>query len=272
MDHRSGTYRVARDTTVADAEVIDAWERDGFLVFDSLVGGQDLEELRNAYDELLAVEALDELNRMLGGITRQIMMPSMLHGGFESNAALDAAAQMIEPIVGATVKVFDMLIFKPPGHPHETPWHQDVAYGGMPAAPAGTTIRSTMMQFWVALDDVDAENGCMHFVPGVHQQPSLPHVVAAGDGDDPARLLALEDPIADLPLGTAVSAPLRAGGATVHGYGTPHYTPPNRSIDRPRRAYIFNLASKAEFTEVDLRDLDGAQITSVGDERGTHEL
>lgn len=259
MDYRSAPYRVPRDTTVADAAVVDAWERDGFLVFDELVDGQDLADLRDAYDELLAVEALDELNRMLGGITRQIMMPSMLHSGFESNAALDAAAEMIEPIVGETVKVFDMLIFKPPGHPHETPWHQDVAYGGMPAAPAGTTIRSTMMQFWVALDDVDTENGCMHFVPGVHKQPSLPHVVAAGDPDDSARLLAIDDPESDLPLGTGVSAPLRAGGATVHGYGTPHYTPSNRSADRPRRAYIFNLASKAEFDGLDLSELERSQ-------------
>jgi len=251
MVYQSATYRVACDTTVADAEVIDAWERDGFLVLDSLVDGQDLADLREAYNELLAEETLTDLNRMLGGITRQIMMPSAMHSRFESNAALDAAAKMIEPIVGDTIKVFDMLIFKPPGHPHETPWHQDIAYGGMPAAPAGTLIHSTMMQFWVALDDVDAENGCMHFIPGVHENPSLPHVVAFGEPDDSARLLAIEDPT-DLPLGSGVAAPLQAGGATVHSYATPHYTPPNRSLARPRRAYIFNLASAAEFGGVDL--------------------
>src|SRR5690349_1181211 len=113
MIHKTASYRVPRGTTVADATVVEAWERDGFLVFDSLVDGQDLDDLRTAYDELLAVEPDMELNRMLGGLTRQIMMPSMLHPAFESNAAIDAAARMVEPILGEHVKVFDMLIFKP---------------------------------------------------------------------------------------------------------------------------------------------------------------
>jgi hypothetical protein len=51
-----------------------------------------------------------------------------------------------------------------------------------------------------------------------------------------------------LDLKSAVACPLRAGGATVHNYGTPHFTPPNRSANRPRRAYIFNFANPAWLT------------------------
>ncbi|MGH7782005.1 MAG: hypothetical protein ACREQR_19480 [Candidatus Binataceae bacterium] len=48
-----------------------------------------------------------------------------------------------------------------------------------------------------------------------------------------------------LDLASAVARTLRAGGATVHNYGTPHFTPPNRSASRPRRACIFSFANPA---------------------------
>jgi ectoine hydroxylase-related dioxygenase (phytanoyl-CoA dioxygenase family) len=143
----------------------------------------------------------------------------------------------------AVHRSFDMLIYKPPGHPHETPWHQDMAYSGHPTAPPGTAISLESIQVWLALDDADEENGCMHFVPGRHRDPLLEHEVAAGDPADDGRLLAITDPAAALDLSTVVPAPLRAGGCTMHTQGTPHFTPPNRSSDRPRRAYIFNVAT-----------------------------
>jgi ectoine hydroxylase-related dioxygenase (phytanoyl-CoA dioxygenase family) len=138
-----------------------------------------------------------------------------------------------------------MLIYKEPGQTAATPWHQDYSYAQMPFTPAGAAIPADeYVQFWLALDDVDEENGCMHFIPGAHRQPLLPHVVAGGDPDYSQRLLAIENPGMMLPLGRAVACPLKAGGATVHNYGTPHFTPGNLTADRPRRAYIFNFASK----------------------------
>ena len=70
------------------------------------------------------------------------------------------------------------------------------------------------------------------------------HYVAAGDPDYSQRLLAIRDAEAALDLATAVACPLKAGGATVHNYGTPHYTSGNRTTDRRRRAYIFNFTSR----------------------------
>lgn len=219
--------------------------RDGFMAIDRLVDDDTLDALRCAYDDVLARDVPTGGDRMLGGITRQVMMPSTAHSTFSANAAVDSAMQLAAGVFGtAAVRFFDMLIFKPAGHPHETPWHQDMAYAGMPTAAAGQQIPLETIQFWVALDDVDEENGCMHFVPGVHHEPLLEHIVAAGAPDDPGRLLALSDPASQLDMTRVVAAPLRAGGATMHSYGTPHYTPPNRSTDRPRRAYIFNLATE----------------------------
>lgn len=222
-----------------------SWKRDGFLVKQAFADASDLTLLRTAFDEVLAAHDAPG-DRMLGGVTRQVMVPSDVHPVFDDNPLLDRGREIVRRLAGQKGEVprtFDMLIFKPAGHPHETPWHQDMSYAGMPFAPAGTPPLEGLLQFWVPLDDVDEQNSCMQFVPGHHEKPLLPHVVASGEPDDPGRLLAIDDPEAHLDLSTKVVAEMPAGGVTIHGYGTPHYTGPNHTTDRPRRAYIFNLAT-----------------------------
>jgi ectoine hydroxylase-related dioxygenase (phytanoyl-CoA dioxygenase family) len=224
---------------------VERYHAEGFLAIERLVDDATVAMLRAAYDELLDGVAAPPFDRQLGGITRQIMHPSFRHPAFDVNPAVEAAREIVSELypdrtVGRT---FDMLIFKPPGHPHETPWHQDHSYTFRPVTRAGAAIPDGFVQFWLALDDADVENGCMHFLPGLHRAPLLEHVVASGNPDDDSRLLALRDPERQADLRRTVACPLPAGGCTLHDYGTPHYTPPNRSSDRPRRAYIFNLAA-----------------------------
>ena len=225
------------------SEQVAAFHRDGFLALERLVGDDTVEELRAAYDALLEREVEAPGDRMLGGVTRQIVFPSLAHPGFAANAALDAAARIVAQLYPAPcqARVHDMLIAKPPGHARETPWHQDAGYYAMPVAAAGSAIPLGPVQVWLALDDVDEDGGCMQFLPGQHTRPLLEHVVVSGAPDDEGRLIAIRD-LDALELGAAVACPLRAGGCTMHTPGTPHYTGPNKSA-RPRRAYIFNLLS-----------------------------
>lgn len=227
---------------LSDAE-LRRYDEDGFLVIERLIDDDEVARLRAAYDEILDGRVTVERDdgRMLGGRTRQVMWPREGHPTFRENRALDEADEVVRQLFGSSMFVFDMLIYKPPRHPEETPWHQDMSYAVMPLAEAGTEIRLSTVQFWVALDDADVENGCMHFLPGYHKQPLMEHRVAGGDPAKDDRLLALVDPENQVDLSRAVAAPLKAGGATMHSYGTPHYTPPNRSATRPRRAFIFNL-------------------------------
>lgn len=219
------------------------YKRDGYLIFRSFICEDEVNKLRSAYDEILTGTVETDGDRMLGNLTRQVMQPSNKHPTFSHNTAVEKGRMIASQILGDDVEfVFDMLIYKPPAHPHETPWHQDMAYAGKPYAKAGSRIPLSTIQFWVALDDVDEENGCIHFIPGYHRKPLLRHVVASGDSDDPSRLLSLADVGNQVDLDKAVAARLPAGGATLHSYGTPHYTPPNRSAHRARRAYIFNLS------------------------------
>jgi ectoine hydroxylase-related dioxygenase (phytanoyl-CoA dioxygenase family) len=228
---------------VTDAHVAQ-FRADGFTTFESLVDDEALVDLRASYDRILAgeVECGPDF-RMLGGITRQVMAPSRHLPAIQDNPAYKNAQQAASKLLGCdeATYLFDMMIFKPAGHPESTPWHQDLGYYGRPFSPAGLQPINFTVQFWIAVDDADVENGCMHFVPEAHTAPMREHYVYSGDVDYEGRLLAIRDPETALDLDRAVPCPLPAGGATAHAEGTPHYTPPNTSKDRNRRAYIVNF-------------------------------
>ena len=61
----------------------------------------------------------------------------------------------------------EMALLKPPGG-REKPWHQDCAYFNY---PLGTTI----IGVWIALDHADANNGCLHILPGTHREGPVNH-------------------------------------------------------------------------------------------------
>lgn len=246
-----GTWPGTQPAATADggsleADQVAAWNRDGFLVLDRFVDDDALATLRAAFDDVVSGRVRAAGDRMLGSITHQVKSPSDAHPDFNSNPALEQGLAIARQLLGTddVRRFFDMLIDKPPGHPHDTPWHQDFAYAAQPFAAPGRRIPLETIQFWVPLDDVDAENGCMQFLPGHHAQPLLEHHVASSNAADPeARLLALVDPENQVDMSRAVVAEIPAGGLTMHAYGAPHYTGPNRSVDRPRRSYIFNVAT-----------------------------
>ena len=215
---------------------------DGFGVVERLVDDATLDQLRGAYDDIIEGRVLARGDRLLGDVIRQVKHPSKDHPVFAANAALEAGCRLAERLFAREgfTKVYEMLIDKPAGTVHETPWHQDAGYFGRPVAEPGTPTGFPDIQVWLALDPVDVDNGCMQFLPAPHGQPSLPHHIVSGDPDDEGRLIAVSD---EVDGSAAVACPLEPGGATFHFPGTPHYTGPNRT-DRPRRAYIFNIGPK----------------------------
>jgi hypothetical protein len=225
---------------------VDRFRRDGFLRIPKFTDDETVDRLRTVYDQMLSGEiSCAGTDRLLGGVTRQIMEPSLYHPVFRKNRALALGQVMATALFGGTEAqfAFSMLIYKGAGDLAETPWHQDYAYAKMPFTPAGENIPyDESVQFWVPLDDVDPDNGCMYFLPGGHLEPLQRHYVAGGEPTDDGRLLAIEDPENRLDLSRAVACSLPAGGATIHSFGTPHFTPGNRTKSRPRRAYIFNFA------------------------------
>lgn len=228
-------------------EVREDFGRDGFAVVENLAVQDELDELKSAYEDALSGRVdYGEHDRKLGGITRQLMLPHIHDPRFANSEAVRRGAELAAPILGVESPqiLFSMLIYKPPMHPHETPWHQDMAYAGRPCTDPGVVLpNNAVLQYWLALDDVDEETGCMTFIPGMQGKPMPEHRVASGDPEDESRLLEMVDAERDLDLSTARPCALRAGSATMHGYAAPHYTGPNRTCDRHRRAFIFSFVN-----------------------------
>ncbi|MCC6443062.1 MAG: phytanoyl-CoA dioxygenase family protein [Armatimonadetes bacterium] len=118
----------------------------------------------------------------------------------------------------------DHALIKMPGDSKPSAWHQDLPYWPM--------NESTALSCWMALDDVDENNGCMQFVPGSHLWGRF----------EPIRLTDPQDLFALVPDGqsrdfTPAKMPMRAGSCTFHNGLTFHYAGPNRT-DKPRRAMV----------------------------------
>ena len=232
---------------VLDEAATTTFHTQGFITLPRLIDDADLATLRTTYDQLLDGELDTDGSRdaYLGDVTRQLVGPEHCHELFRANPALAAGRAITAQLCDwEPVFLYSQLLYNPPGHPFDTPWHQDVAYSVMPCAAPGTPMPAVSAQFWLALDDADEDNGCMHFHPAAEDGGLLPHRVVSGAHDNPARLLGLIDAEAHIDPANVTPCPLSAGAATVHLGRALHYTPANRS-DRPRRAYIFNFASRA---------------------------
>ena len=72
---------------------------------------------------------------------------------------------------------YDQFLAKPPGKSVPTYWHQDEAYWGRNLDDKGVTG-------WIPLQDVDAGNGCMHFIDRGHLDGVLPHHLVEGMQSD----------------------------------------------------------------------------------------
>jgi len=122
---------------------------------------------------------------------------------------------------------------KPARVGNETPPHQDGYYFKLNPNEAVTC--------WLALDQVDEENGCIRFVRGSHRRGMRPHQLSnvmgfsQGINDYGDNDRALEVPIL-----------LEPGDVTAHHSMTIHRADPNHS-ERPRRALGFVFyAARAE--------------------------
>ncbi len=120
---------------------------------------------------------------------------------------------------------YDQFLAKPPREGAPTYWHQDEGYWGRNLLERGITC-------WMPLHDVDARNGCMHFIDRGHRDGILQH---RQPGHIQSDLLYCEPD-----LSRVKACPIRAGSVTFHHGKTPHMTPANSS-DEWRRAVTTHM-------------------------------
>mmetsp|Transcript_117711 Transcript_117711/g.366721 ORF Transcript_117711/g.366721 Transcript_117711/m.366721 type:complete len:301 (+) Transcript_117711:97-999(+) len=168
----------------------------------------------------------------------QVMWPR-LYFNAEDGPLHRRALALARALLGPDMALdFDMLIYKGPGEDHPFPWHQDEGYWRMGMKDVTfPDLRATSI--WVALDDVDEENGCMWMVPGSHKGECFTHAPLK-EGHHTIHTCGDVDPRAEALLDRKRCYPIKAGGAVLNTGRTLHCTGGNHST-RERKAYILNF-------------------------------
>lgn len=131
--------------------------------------------------------------------------------------------------------VEDQIFLKPPLIGSEKPYHQDNEY--FKCTPADKIITA-----WIALDDVDVENGCMRYIDGTNKSAIVPHV------RDKVNHYNLVIPTEFLDLKKESLAEVKKGGVVFHHGNTMHRSGSNTS-NRWRRGYATHWAIPTIQTE-----------------------
>ncbi|MEF2246543.1 phytanoyl-CoA dioxygenase family protein [Paenibacillus sp. IITD108] len=155
----------------------------------------------------------------------------------------------VELLLGESPKlVQDMALLKPPMGGGEKPWHQDMAYGPL-------AFNKPVIGVWIALDDADLDNGCMHVLPGSHADGATPHY-AVRDWQLCDSHIAVEEDVA---------IPLKSGGLMFFHGLIKHGTPYNLSAKR-RRALQFHYVGQSavkltpqEYKRIFTNEMTGAE-------------
>lgn len=214
-----------------------ALSEQGFVAIPSFLAGDELVVIRTIFDHLFRDKVGQDEGRQFdlagGGTDGALKLPQILEPSDYAPELRDLdvvrrAAEITQNYFDsdATPVMGEHMIFKPAHVGNVTPWHQDQAYHD----PA---MDERSINFWIALDDTDIENGCMQYVPGSHENDVLPHHPIGHD----RKVHGLEVDNPDAFTHSVVACPLKAGGCAMHLPKTLHYAGPNRT-DRQRRAYI----------------------------------
>lgn len=218
---------------------IETFQRDGFTVVERVTTLADLEHISRVmarlyrqYNTLARMRRAWDLGPGSGGDQPEILEINQtidLEPELESTLTFQRCRALAEALLGRPVEYrFDHAIYKPPFNGRATAWHQDEAYTLDP--------HLVTAHFWVPMQDVSVEMGCMQFIPGSHRERVAHHRL-----QHLRHAHALE--ASNVDASRAVACPLPAGGVTVHMPRTLHYTGPNLT-SRPRLAWSLEFGPR----------------------------
>ncbi len=214
---------------------ISRYHEDGFVSFPGFIAGDLLSELianverfisdivprlppeKVFYDDKHDRSSLKQIQKM-GDCDR------WFHDLFTGGAFRSVA----EALIGGPVRPVNMQYFnKPPGVSKPTPPHQDGYYFMLQPCSALT--------MWLALDEVDQQNGCVRYVRGSHLRGMREH--------QRTGTLGFSQGISGFPnqhdIDDEVAMPAKPGDLLVHDAMTIHRADENRSGNRSRRSLGF---------------------------------
>jgi phytanoyl-CoA hydroxylase len=205
------------------ATQIDFYRSHGWLVVEDAIPQGALDELEQYCDQLLqdkpryafdwawdANEARENRSFRIVQSTPSLVWPDVAEQPYRKwLVAFGSALMNLELEFW-----YDQLLGKPPHNNAPTYWHQDEGYWGRNLLDKGITC-------WIPLIDVDAENGCMHFIDAGHLDGVLPHRPVDGIQSDLLRC--------DPDESRTIVCPIKRGSVTFHHSKMRHMTPANNS-------------------------------------------
>ena len=222
---------------------VDFYNAQGYLVLDRLLTDAELEPARTAMSQkvdLIADELVrhgkvtdplkhrpfrNRLAELFSGLTDQDFLQygrswrDRIPGYFilmGTPKILDVVQSLIGPEIFAN-PVYNVRPKVPKVAAGAVPWHQDKSY--WPVA-----IANPVITVWIPLVDATKENGCLHLIPGTHQQRVIEHF---NEGQTGTGYLSLSDDVAKGKK--IVQLPVPAGSAILFNDRLLHMSTPNQS-------------------------------------------
>ncbi len=222
-----------------DQELKSEYDQNGFIVVKNFLNNQELNDLTSHLDHYIreVVPGLDKEAAFyedpndpstLKQLNRMSSDPF-----FEKYSSHSKWKNLAESLIGEEAHCeFPEWFNKPPNTNHPTPAHQDNYYFNL--APPN------VLTMWLALDNVDDENGCLRYVPGSHLKGKRPHSVG--------KVLGFSQGINDFSEedeASEVKTHMKPGDLAVHHGWTIHRAMPNQSKTRSRRAFAMVYKGKS---------------------------
>jgi len=239
----AGTPRVLSEDQRA------AYQHDGFISLQGVVGSEWLERLRGVVAEFI------EQSRSLTESTplfdleadhtperprlRRLVSPADLHPTFWKFASESVLVDIVEDLIGPDIKFHHgKLNFKAPAGGEAVKWHQDIQFW--------PHTNYSPLTLGVFLEDVSSGMGNVGFIPGSHRLELFDQY----DGDEWVGCLNAQD-CEKLDTADAVYPVGPAGTVTVHNCRTVHGSAKNES-ERERPLLLQTYAAADAFVYTDL--------------------
>jgi len=224
------------------------FERDGYIAISELYNKDEIADININVDRFVRdvvptmptsrVYYEDKTN---ASTLKQIQMMFEYDSYFSNLMNHGTVRTIAESLLQEAVVPINMQLFnKPQGTGGPTPPHQDGYYFHLSPCRAVTG--------WLALEAVDQENGCIHYVRGSHKSADFrPH----GKSNVLGFSQGITDFGNDSDIQNSVGFPGPAGTFLMHDARTIHFADPNQSVDRSRRAlgFIYYAQSAKEDIE-----------------------
>lgn len=227
---------------ILDLKSIEEFEKKGVLVLRQMLLGKQLEELEEALAEFLREIAPslkeDEINYLENGdvysIHRLAGYDNRFKGPFEHYLKEGFFYDLAADLLGEKPEGRKIEYFAKPPNAYEVPPHQDNYYWKLKDAKG--------LNIWVALDEVEQENGGIYYIEGSHKGGGVAHEESfiAGSSQKVKE---------EIDKNKIFSPNLKIGDLAVHHSLTIHGSRKNET-KRSRRGIVFSFkALSSEYDE-----------------------